>query len=35
VYIPGKFGMRLEDDVHVTAHDPVLLTTSPREMIEL
>ncbi len=35
VYIPGKFGMRLEDDVHVTNQDPVLLTTAPREMIEI
>ncbi len=35
IYIPGKFGMRLEDDVHVTGQDPVLLTTSPREMVEL
>ncbi len=35
IYLPGKFGMRLEDDVHVSAKGPVMLTSAPREMIEL
>lgn len=35
IYIPGKFGMRLEDDVHVTEHGPVGLNSSPRELIQL
>lgn len=33
IYIPDNFGMRLEDDMHVTSNGPVYLTSSPREMI--
>lgn len=33
IYLPGQFGMRLEDDIHVTADGPVYLTSAPREMV--
>lgn len=33
VYLPGKFGMRVEDDVHVTANGPEWLTNAPDELI--
>ena len=35
VYIPGFGGVRIEDDVVVTAGRPRLLTEAPRELIEL
>jgi Xaa-Pro dipeptidase len=35
VYIPGYGGVRIEDDVVVTAGKPRLLTEAPRELIEL
>lgn len=35
IYIPGEFGMRLEDDVLVTKDGGIMLTSSPREMIRL
>ncbi|MBM4248345.1 MAG: aminopeptidase P family protein [Euryarchaeota archaeon] len=35
VYIPGLGGVRIEDDVVVTAGRPRLLTDAPRELIEL
>jgi Xaa-Pro dipeptidase len=35
VYIPGLGGVRIEDDVVVTAGKPRLLTDAPRELIEL
>lgn len=33
IYIPGKFGMRLEDDVYVGEGRIELLTTAPRELL--
>jgi Xaa-Pro aminopeptidase len=33
IYIPGKFGMRIEDDVVVTPTGPTILTTAPRELV--
>ena len=35
VYLPGFGGVRIEDDVVVTAGRPRLLTEAPRELIEL
>ncbi|MGQ0646724.1 MAG: M24 family metallopeptidase [Gemmatimonadaceae bacterium] len=35
VYVPGWGGVRLEDDVHVTATGVELLTEFPRELVEL
>ncbi|MCE9567555.1 MAG: Xaa-Pro peptidase family protein [Planctomycetes bacterium] len=35
VYIPGWGGVRIEDDVLVTAHGASLLTTLPRELMSL
>ncbi|MBL7998154.1 MAG: aminopeptidase P family protein [Candidatus Kapabacteria bacterium] len=35
IYVPGEFGMRLEDDIHVTADGPVYLTSSRRDMVRL
>jgi Xaa-Pro dipeptidase len=35
VYIPGLGGVRIEDDVVVTAGRPRLLTDAPRELLEL
>lgn len=33
IYLPGKFGMRIEDDVVVTAQGAQILTTAPRELV--
>jgi Xaa-Pro aminopeptidase len=33
IYLPGKFGMRIEDDVVVTPNGPKILTTAPRELV--
>jgi Xaa-Pro aminopeptidase len=33
IYLPGKFGMRIEDDVVVTPNGPQILTTAPRELV--
>ncbi len=33
IYIPGKFGMRIEDVVHVTRNGGVAVTTAPMEMV--
>jgi len=35
IYLPGRFGMRLEDDVYVGRDRIALLTTAPRQMIQL
>jgi Xaa-Pro aminopeptidase len=35
VYVPGWGGVRLEDDVHVTATGVELLTEFPRELVAL
>ncbi|OLN29153.1 M24 family metallopeptidase [Desulfosporosinus metallidurans] len=34
VYLPGKFGVRIEDIVIVTESGPVRLNTAQRELIE-
>lgn len=33
IYLPGKFGMRIEDDVVVRPGGPKILTTAPRELV--
>ncbi|MEN6510862.1 MAG: Xaa-Pro peptidase family protein [Chloroherpetonaceae bacterium] len=35
VYLPDKFGMRVEDDVLVTANGPVWLTNAPDELLSV
>jgi Xaa-Pro aminopeptidase len=35
VYIEGLGGIRIEDDIVVTAHGAQELTTAPRDLIEL
>jgi len=35
IYRPGWGGVRIEDDVLLTAEGPVILTKFPRELIEL
>ncbi|HVW79679.1 MAG TPA: Xaa-Pro peptidase family protein [Mycobacteriales bacterium] len=35
IYLPGRGGVRIEDTVIVTADRPVVLTTSPRELVEV
>ena len=35
IYLPGKFGVRIEDTVRVTADGCVNLTKSPKELIIL
>lgn len=33
IYLPGKFGMRVEDDVVIGTKAPSILTTAPRELV--
>lgn len=33
IYLPGEFGMRIEDDVVIKADAPLVLTTAPRELV--
>ncbi|MBI2794476.1 MAG: aminopeptidase P family protein [Ignavibacteria bacterium] len=33
IYLPGKFGMRIEDDVVVKINGAEILTTAPRELV--
>ena len=35
VYLPGWGGVRIEDDVYLGADGPVVLTQSPRDLVEL
>jgi Xaa-Pro aminopeptidase len=35
VYVPGRGGVRIEDDVHLSAHGPVLLTDGRTNLVEL
>ena len=35
IYLPGAFGVRIEDMVHVTAAGPVNLTAAPKELMIL
>jgi Xaa-Pro aminopeptidase len=33
IYLPGKFGMRIEDDVVIGKNGATILTTAPRELV--
>ena len=33
IYLPGRFGMRIEDDIVVRTGSPDILTTAPRELV--
>ena len=35
IYYPGKFGIRIEDDVLITSQGPRLLTASPKNLISI
>ncbi len=35
IYLPNKFGMRLEDDIVITNSDAIFLTSAPRDFFEL
>ena len=35
IYLPGKFGVRIEDSVAVTANGCEILTKTPKELMEL
>ena len=35
IYLPGAFGVRIEDMIHVTAAGPVNLTAAPKELMIL
>jgi Xaa-Pro aminopeptidase len=35
VYVPGRGGVRIEDDVHLSADGPVLLTDGRTDLVEL
>ena len=34
IYLPGEFGVRIEDDILITPDGPVVLTSCPRELDE-
>jgi Xaa-Pro aminopeptidase len=35
IYLPGRFGIRIEDDLCVTTNGAELLTTATRELLSL
>ena len=35
IYLPGKFGVRIEDVMHLTADGAEILTRSPKNLIIL
>lgn len=35
IYLPGKFGVRIEDDIVVNGREPIILTTAPKNPIML
>jgi Xaa-Pro aminopeptidase len=35
IYLPGRFGVRIEDDVHLTPEGARVLTTAPRELLSV
>ena len=35
VYVPGRGGVRIEDDVHLSVDGPVLLSDGHTDLVEL
>lgn len=35
IYLPGRFGVRIEDDIVVKGHKPFILTKAPKNLIML
>ena len=35
IYLPGKFGVRIEDDIVINGREPIILTKAPKNPIML